>query len=295
MDRLRAAVRPGDLVLAALLALACALALHRLPGHPEVGPPLLRHAALLAGLLFLLGLSLAGWLPWSPAVRVLASLGVMFSLYESLGRLGFLLHDAAADAALARWDARLLGVDPSLWLDGRAGPALVEAMSAAYLAFIGWVYLSIALECLGREEEDREAFLLGLTLTYSLGYLGYLLVPATGPGAFHAAAYHHPLEGGPVYALMRSAVDSNGGAIGAFPSLHVGGAAFLCLFALRRHRMRGLTWLPWVPVIALSTVILRHHWVIDWLGGIAVALLALWATPRLRSAWRLAAAPGGRG
>jgi hypothetical protein len=286
MPRLRERLRPGDLALTALLAFACVLALARLPGHPELLGPLLHHAAILAGFAALLALSAAGQLPWSSAVRVAASLAVMFSLYESLGRLGLLLHDRSIDAELAALDARLLGRDPALWLDGRAGYGLVEAMSFVYLLYLGWVYLSLALECLGREEEDREAFLLGLTLTYAIAYLGYLLLPARGPAGFHAAHYAHALPGGPIHAFMQGAVEANGGAIGAFPSLHVGGAVYLCLFSLRRNRMRGLTYLPVVPLVALSTVVLRWHYVIDWLGGIAVALLALAVTPALLAAWR---------
>ncbi|MGC3996967.1 MAG: phosphatase PAP2 family protein [Anaeromyxobacter sp.] len=284
MDRLRDRLRPGDLVLTALLATACGLTLARWPAHPEVLAPLVRHAALLAGFGGLLALAVAGRLPASSAVRVVASLAVMFSLYESLGRLGFLLHDGTADAALSRLDRALLGVEPALWLDGRAGPALVEAMSFVYLFFIGWVYLSIALECLGREEEDREAFLLGLMLTYCLGYLGYVLLPAQGPAGFHTQLA--ALQGGPIHRAMRAAVEGNGGAIGAFPSLHVGGALYLCLFDLRRNRMRGLTYVPVVPLVALSTVILRWHYVVDWLGGAAIALLALAATGPLSRAWR---------
>jgi glycerol-3-phosphate O-acyltransferase / dihydroxyacetone phosphate acyltransferase len=291
MPRLRERLRPGDLVLLALLVLACALALARLPGHPEVWAPLLRHAALLAGFAALLGLAVAGRLPWSGPVRIVASVALVFQLYVSLGRLGFLLHDRAADAALAAIDARLLGVDPSLWLDGRVGRGLVEAMSAVYLFYLGWVYLSLVLECLGREEEDREAFLLGLTLTYAVAYLGYLLLPAHGPAGFHAARYAHPLPGGPIYEAMHATVEANGGAIGAFPSLHVGGAFFLCAFSLRRNRMRGLTYLPVVPLVALSTVVLRWHWVIDWFAGIAVALLALAVTPRILPAGPMKPAP----
>jgi hypothetical protein len=240
MPRLRERLRPGDLALTALLALACVLALARLPGHPEVLGPLLRHAAILTGFAALLALSAAGRLPWSSAVRVVASLAVMFSLYQSLGQLGLLLHDRSVDAELSAIDVQLLGRNPALWLDGRAGYGLVEAMSFVYLLYIGWVYLSLALECLGREEEDREAFLLGLTLTYAIAYLGYLLLPARGPAGFHAADYAHALPGGPIHAFMKGAVEANGGAIGAFPSLHVGGAVYLCLFSLRRNRMRGL-------------------------------------------------------
>ena len=271
MTRVRERLRPGDVVLLALLGMACASAAARLPGHPELRGPLLAHLALLGGFGLLLGLALAGRLPWSGPLRVLASLGLVYVLYASLGRLGFLLHDGDADAALAALDARLFGVDPALWLDGRVGPALVEAMSFVYLYYLGLVYLSLALECLGREESDGEAFLLGLTLTYAVAYVGYLVVPAHGPAGHHAEQFAHALQGGAIHETMRATVEANGGAIGAFPSLHVGGAFFLCAFSLRRNRMRGLTYLPVVPLVALSTIVLRWHWVVDWIAGIAVA------------------------
>ena len=283
---LRQRLRPGDLLLAALLGTACALAAMRLPEHPELRGPLLFHGALLAGFLAFLALAVGGRIPRASELGIAASIALVFTLYRSLGLLGFELHDRTFDAALSRIDTLLLGVDPSLWLDGRAPRKLVDVLSFVYLFYVGWVYLSIVLECFGREEKDREAFLLGLTLTYCLGYLGYLFVPAHGPIGFHAQDYAHPLAGGPVFQTMTRAVESQGGAIGAFPSLHVGGAVFLCLFDLRRNRMRGLTYLPVVPLVALSTVVLRFHYLVDWVGGIAVALFALWVTPRALAAWR---------
>jgi hypothetical protein len=269
---LRQRLRPGDLLLSGLLGTACVLTALRLPGHPELTGPLLFHGALLAGFLVFLALAAAGRIRLASELGIAASIALVFALYRSLGLLGFELHDRTFDAPLSRIDTLLLGI--------------LEALSFVYLFYVGWVYLSIVLECFGREEEDREAFLLGLTLTYCLGYLGYLLLPAHGPIGFHAQDYAHALAGGPVFGTMTRAVESQGGAIGAFPSLHVGGAVFLCVFDLRRNRMRGYTYLPVVPLVALSTVVLRFHYVIDWVGGAAVALFALWATPRALAAWR---------
>jgi hypothetical protein len=274
-------LRPGDVIILLVLALACAWTLARVGGHPELSAPLAFHAALLAGTLILFGWAATGKLPASSVIRIVAAIALIFTLYKSLGQLGLALHPGSWDSFLASADSWLLGFDPSLALQSVLTPRLVDFMSGVYLFFIAYVYLSIGLEVFGREETDRETFLCGLTLVYCLGYVGYLVFPARGPVAFLAGQYRVPLSGGAIYETMRHVIDSQGGAIGAFPSLHVGGALYLCLFDRKVAPLRAMTYAPVVVLVALSTVILRFHYVTDWLGGAAVALFGLWASPRL--------------
>jgi membrane-associated phospholipid phosphatase len=189
------------------------------------------------------------------------------------------------DDVLSRVDRALLHVD-HLHLPGaplsRAG---VEVMSLFYLLHIASVYVALAHHGLGRDAAHREEFLLGLVLTYSVAYAGYLLVPAHGPIAFHAADFAGELRGHGIHRATTAAVLASGGAIGAFPSLHVGGSLYLCLFDLRKNRLRAATYAPVVAMVALSTIYLRFHFVVDWLGGAAVALFAFAVTPRVLAAW----------
>ena len=71
--------------------------------------------------------------------------------------------------------------------------------------------------------------------------------------------------------VVLDGVESSGGLQGAFPSLHVGGSVYLCLYDLRVNRLRGLTFLPLVLLIYVATIFLRYHYVIDLLAGTVIA------------------------
>ena len=77
---------------------------------------------------------------------------------------------------------------------------------------------------------------------------------------------------------MRS-VDALGGPHGAFPSLHVGASVLALTFDLRYgDRLRGLVYVPLVLLIALATLVLRYHYVVDLVVGAALGPGALAAS-----------------
>jgi membrane-associated phospholipid phosphatase len=58
-----------------------------------------------------------------------------------------------------------------------------------------------------------------------------------------------------------------------FPSLHVGLAVFVALYGLQRHRDWSLFIALWAGLIALSTLTLKQHYVLDVVGGALVGAL----------------------
>jgi hypothetical protein len=235
-------------------------------------------------------------------LRPLATVAVIFTLYTSLGKLGMAAMPYRADATLSAIDTWLCGVDPSLWIQRYQSPGWIEFFSFFYGAFIPYINCSLALNCLGRPPGDRDEFLTGWVFTYAISYLGYLFLPATGPIIYHAADYHVSLAGNYFYKLVCDGVESSGGLQGAFPSLHVGGSVYLCLYDLRVNRLRGLTFLPLVLLIYVATIFLRYHYVIDLIAGTVISAgcipLGQWAFRhwvRRREDGGLPALPGGEG
>jgi hypothetical protein len=287
-----------------ILALATAVAAVRLP---FVGPPLvpllIMHALLLAG--FVLGVAIMvrqESAAWVQLARPALTVTIIFTLYSSLGRLGLVAMPYDADADLSRMDTWLFGFDPSLALESWLTPGRIEFFSFVYGAFIPYIYLTITLSCLGRPPLERDQFLTGWVFTYFISYLGYLFVPAHGPLWLHAADYQSTLSGGIFYDLVVQGVQATGGLQGVFPSLHVGGSLYLCLFELGSNRLRGLLYLPLVILIYLSTLVLRYHYVVDLIAGTLIAAGCLplgravflgWA--RKRQTAGLPALPGGEG
>ena len=302
MTRLLLRLPPSDRTVMALLLLAVLVAGIPWPGLKHVAADFVwLHVTLLAGFVavafFLVRHERANSVQW---LRPLVTVAVIFTLYTSLGKLGVAAMPYLTDATLSRIDTWLFGVDPSLWVQRYQAPGLVEFFSIFYGAFIPYINLSLALNCLGRPPVERDQFLTGWVFTYAISYLGYLFVPAQGPIVFHAGDYDVSLAGNFFYRLVVEGVERSGGLQGAFPSLHVGGSVYLCLYDLRVNRLRGLTFVPLVLLIYAATIFLRYHYVIDLIAGTAIAAgcvpLGQWAFlhwARRREAAGLPALPGG--
>lgn len=300
---LRREFHPIDQVISALLLIAVAVGIARLPSSsPEMHRLLALHLLLLAGLVAFAAAA-AHWNRafWTIFARPVLATVIIFTLYTSLGRLGMAAMPYRADLALSRIDTVLFGgSNPTFLLEPWLSRARVEFFSFFYAIFLPYVNLSLLLGSLGRPPLERDQFLTGWVLTYAISYLGYIFLPAQGPGVLHAAQYHVTLEGGYFYHLVTRATEATGGNIGVFPSLHGGASVYLCLFDLRTNRLRGLTYLPIVPLIFIATIVLRIHYVIDLIVGTAVALTCTRLGPRVFTYWArsrqaagLPALPGG--
>ncbi|HKO02151.1 MAG TPA: 1-acyl-sn-glycerol-3-phosphate acyltransferase [Thermoanaerobaculia bacterium] len=254
----------SEIIVAALLTVVCAAF--------AIGVPAALPLHLGIAILFLIAIAAARRFD-APIVSAIAVVVVLMTLYSTLAEPAFVLMGRAFDASLARFDAALFrGNAPAVIAQQFVTPRVLEFFSFIYGIFIPYLWLSIMLGTIGRERHERAAFVLGLSVVYSISYLGYLFVPARGPVEFYT--FLAPLHGGRFHDLVLQSVAATGGNHGAFPSLHVGASAYLCLFDLRRNRVRGMTWAPIVLLIAISTIVLRYHYVADILTGFAIAFIA---------------------
>jgi membrane-associated phospholipid phosphatase len=272
-ERVERAAHPADKAITALLILAAAVAVIR---WPAVGPELTPYVLLQLGLLAAYAVAAwamarwqeAAWVAWA---RPIVTVALILSLYTALGKLGVAAMPYQSDPWLSWLDNRLFGFDPSLAIQRFQTPGWVEFYSFIYGAFIPYIYLSLALGCLGRPPTERDQFLTGWALTYTISYVGYLFLPGHGPVVFQADQHEVALEGGLFYRIVVLGNEATGGLQGIFPSLHVGGSLYLCLFDMRRNRLRGMTYLPMVLLIYVATIFLRYHYVVDLIAGTVIA------------------------
>ncbi len=195
------------------------------------------------------------------------------NLGPALARAGARLRDAD----LFRLDCWLTGTTPSVVLQPIVRPPLTDALSLCYGLFIPYFGTSLIWYFLGDLRVARR-FFAGLVGLYSIGFLGYLLVPASGPYLAFARLYHVPLAGGWLTQANAALVDVGGNKVDVFPSLHGAASAFVLAFDYRHSR--GRFWLFLVPVVGLwfSTVYLRYHYLVDLVAGFALAAVALKVT-----------------
>jgi hypothetical protein len=187
---------------------------------------------------------------------------------------------ALAHAGATLRDAELLGIDrflvgttPSLFLQPLVHPVLTDALSLCYGLFIPYFATSLIWYFLGELSLARR-FFAGLIGLYSIGFLGYLLVPASGPYLAFASLFTVPLSGGWLTDANATLVTIGGNKVDVFPSLHCAASAFILAFDHRHSR--GRFWLFLLPVAGLwiSTVYLRYHYLVDLLAGFALAAVA---------------------
>jgi len=76
--------------------------------------------------------------------------------------------------------------------------------------------------------------------------------------------------------VVRRSIDLAGGPHGAFPSLHIGASSLAAIVDLRHgDKLRGLIYVPFILLIAVATVALRYHYVVDLLAGACLAWAAV--------------------
>lgn len=223
---------------------------------------------------------------WGPAILCIV-------VYENLHDVVKLVHPGTLDAALARLDLALFGVQPTLWLQPLSRPWLTDLLTVAYGSyFFTPTILGAILYAQGRLREFR-TFMLLVVATMYLGFLGYVLVPAVGPLHYLHAQYTNPvhLQGLWLHrAAERLMNDWRSINRDCFPSLHTAVSTVTLVFAWRvRHlvtpgRLLVAVYLPLTACLWFSTVYLRYHWVVDLLAGWLLAGLVLAVAPRW-SAW----------
>jgi membrane-associated phospholipid phosphatase len=249
-------------------------------------------------LLAALGLAHRLW-PRAAAVRAarnvlpfLACILIYTNLHDTIGFVN--PHDA--HATLNAIDRALFGVSPCVWAERFVTPARTEIMAFFYAGFL-WIAPSVPvlLLVLRRGRQFREA-MLGIVTCFYLGYALYVIFPAAPPRLYLAHEFRANLKG---YPNMLYAVSEQTLALlpeesrAAFPSLHAAVSLLALVYAWRHVRPFFWLLLPFVLGLWVSTIYLRHHYVVDLLAGWLLAPLACLAAPRLDGWWERLGARGG--
>lgn len=194
----------------------------------------------------------------------------------------------SVDAALAAIDERVFGGQPVLWLEALNRRPIVEWMSFFYFNYYTLhVVHIVGAVWVARSTRIAGEFGIGTAIVYCGGHLGYMAVPAYGPVVFFEDRFHAPLDGALFWGWVSSSVQAGGALKDVFPSLHTGGTMFLALFALRqatldrRWRIPAAVTAFFTANVVVSTLVLRWHYAVDVMAGIALAAGALYAASRV--------------
>jgi membrane-associated phospholipid phosphatase len=259
-----------------------------IPGDRQPGG-LLRLAVVLA-LLSGLALALKLWRR-TRAVELLREVLPFLTcilIYTNLhDTIGFVNGRDVHDTLIAI-DQAVFGLQASVWAERFVTPRRSELMSFLYMSFF-WIApsTSLILLGLGRWRQFRAATM-GVLVCFYLGYVLYVLFPAAPPRLVLLHEYTKSLEGYPrLFGRLSAAafqllpVDSRA----AFPSLHAAVSLVALAYAWRHLRRWFWMLLPFALGLWVSTIYLRHHYVVDLVAGWALAPVAVWLAPRVDRWW----------
>lgn len=268
-------LKPADLVLTTSAFTGAVALLVVFPWAPAAAHSISVFGVIALGVLVLRGLERRirhGWLSTLAAFWLLPS--AVFG-HGFLGPLADTVRPVLADRSLALLDLRLFGVHPSVWLEGRLPPWLVEVLMGCYYTYFLWpLLLGIVLY----RRADRRAFdryVLALSLLYATNFVFYMLVPAVGPRYFLWDHFRGPLEGLWLTPLLESAMRTPTFTRDCFPSGHTAVTLTVLLFAFWHSKRFFLFMLPFAVGLISATLAGRFHYAIDLIAALPMVLVCV--------------------
>ncbi len=220
-------------------------------------------------------------------IRNFFPLILMTTVFENLGDLVTKINPNYADLALIKIDKFLFGVDPSMWMQQFITPWLSSLMHTAYTSyfFIPPV-VSIVLYLSGKHKEFRD-FIVAVTFTAFLGYIGYVLIPAIGPRFTIAHLYTTDLKTGALLSkIVKIINDYEPFKADCFPSLHTAHTLVAMIFAAKyTNKFFSIPLNILGSLLIISTMYGRYHYGIDVIAGILLAILNCYLAPRINKLW----------
>ncbi len=258
---------------------------------------------------------------WTPARGLavgiaLVSFYASYMAYRNLKSIVPLLKPGELfDRQLADLDRSLFGGhDPAALLHTILGTGVsTHVLSTAYVAFIVFLPLSLGIALVfSRDLRAGLFYATAQSLNWLLGAASYFLLPSLGPiyfdpGAFAALPHSEVtyLQGVLLdqrLEFLRDPASATPQAIAGFASLHISMSltALAAAYLLGAGRRLKIALWIWMGLTVASTIYLGWHYVLDDLGGLLIAALALLMARALtgidlRSARRLRTMTGSAG
>ena len=229
-------------------------------------------------------------------------LPLLFLLYPIAQKIAIGLHDRIFDSTLIAIDQFMFGgINPTQWIFAHIhlSELIVELLEYTYFAHYLYPIILIT-ELFVRQDyvrlrDYRFAMIYGVILSFILN----MAIPAIGPRfTLHEfSALGKELPGVWILDTLRDQLNTGEGITAvmtskeaalsvlrdAFPSGHTMLTVMTLIFAFRYKATVRWFLLPLGLSLIISTVLLRYHYVIDVIAGIAFAIFAVKTAPAL---WR---------
>ncbi len=209
-------------------------------------------------------------------------IAIYTNLHDTIGFVNpHSIHDQ-----LIQMDKWLFGVEPVLWAQKFYHPWLTDYFSVSYMNYFIVAVVVVLYLLVKKRPEDMRTVLIGTILTFYFGYVLYVIFPAAPPRITLANQFTRDFGGGMITHLQNRLININpSSSRAAFPSLHCAVTLISLMYAYKFSKPLFLILLiPGISLV-LATVYLRHHYVVDILGGFALAIFTYFVAPHLDNWW----------
>jgi membrane-associated phospholipid phosphatase len=209
-------------------------------------------------------------------------IAIYTNLHDTIGFVNpHSIHDQ-----LIQIDKWLFGVEPVLWAQKFYHPWLTDYFSVSYMNYFIVAVVVVLYLLVKKRPEDMRTVLIGTILTFYFGYVLYVIFPAAPPRITLANQFTRDFGGGMITHLQNRLININpSSSRAAFPSLHCAVTLISLMYAYKFSKPLFLILLiPGISLV-LATVYLRHHYVVDILGGFALAIFTYFVAPHLDNWW----------
>lgn len=214
--------------------------------------------------------------------------GIIFSAFQVFVHK---LNPNDYDYLLLKWDYMFFGFDITVWLEKFISKGLTEVLTLSYFSYYVLPTLTFVLLFFSKKQEaflNARNYLLAIVLGWYGAFIFYLALPAAGPDIAYPEHYSVPLQG--LTPLTNTYLENLGKYLresfvrNTFPSMHFGIILITNYFAyLYRRKYFWFCTLPLGTLLAIATVYLRQHYLIDLVGSLPVAAISIYITSKLIS------------
>lgn len=212
--------------------------------------------------------------------------GIIFSAFQQFVHI---MNPTDYDNLLLKADLAVFGFDITRWFEPFTSKGLTELLTLSYFSYYVFPTLTFVLLYFGKDPaafKKARNYLLAIVIGWYGAFLFYIALPAAGPDIAFPEHYTAPIQG--LSPLTNMYLENLGKYLkesfvrNTFPSMHFGIILITNYFAYRFKRK--YFWFATLPVgtlLAVATVYLRQHYLIDLVGSLPVAALSIYLADKL--------------
>ncbi len=212
--------------------------------------------------------------------------GIIFSAFQQFVHI---INPADYDTLLLSADLAVFGFDITHWFESYTSKVLTEIITLSYFSYYVFPSLTFVLLYFGKDPAaftKARNYLLAIVIGWYGAFVFYIVLPAAGPDIAFPEHYSVPIQG--LSPLTNMYLENLGKYLkesfvrNTFPSMHFGIILITNYFAYRfKRRYFWFATLPAGTLLAVATVYLRQHYLIDLVGSLPVAVVSIYIADKL--------------